>query len=256
MSDVHSQGPTGPGTDEAGQRKLESLAAMATGIAHELNNHLAAVEGNNKILLKRLGPEWEHHAHLAQIQMATQQALDLISELGVYAGRLEPDRQAVQLSELFDQLLPQWEAVASPEQTIAIHPPSACPPLQVDPELLAGAITRLVTNAQDATVEASSTITISARAEKLTDVNADNAYADLPPTPGSYVTIAVQDTGNGISSTVRHRMFDPFFSTKIRGQGMGLPYVIGVARAHQGAVSFSTGASGTCVRIHLPLDAA
>ena len=256
MSDVHEQGPTGEDANEAGQRKLESLAAMATGIAHELNNHLAAVEGNNKILLKMLGPEWEHHAHLTQIQLATQQALDLTSELGVYAGRLELDRKAVQLGELFDQLLPQWEAMASREQTIAVRPPTACPPLQVDPELLAGAITRLVANAQDATVEASSTITISAQVEELKNMNADTAYADLPPTPGSYVTIAVQDTGNGISSTVRHRVFDPFFSTKIRGQGMGLPYVIGVARAHHGAVSFSTGASGTCVRIHLPLDAA
>jgi signal transduction histidine kinase len=90
--------------------------------------------------------------------------------------------------------------------------------------------------------------------ETLTGELSDAAYADDLPAAGAYITIAVQDRGNGIAGAVRCRMFDPFFSTKIRGQGMGLPYVIGVARVHNGTVSFSTGARGTSVRIHLPLE--
>ncbi len=251
MSDSRSPGSDPSGLGDAERHKLESLAAMAMGIAHELNNHLSAIEGNNKLLLRLMEDGSEFIPYLERIKDAADQALDLTGELGVYAGRLEPDRKPVSIGAMLNDLHAQWKDSSN---RVTIDVADDCPDIRVDENLLRGAVSRLMANADEATLEMEGSITVSVRTGSLTEEDSATAYGEDPPGEGTYLTISVSDSGSGISTAVKRRMFDPFFSTKIRGQGMGLPFVIGVARAHNGAVSFNTGSNGTTVRLHLPIS--
>ncbi len=111
----------------------------------------------------------------------------------------------------------------------------------------------LIENASDANVDQTAEIRLGCRALSVSDSDTLLDFHGRPFTHGEYLLFEVSDTGNGMSDTVLHRAFDPFFSTKIRGEGMGLPTALGVAWAHEGGMQVETSADkGTAVRIIIP----
>lgn len=231
--------------------KFESMETMAAGIAHDFNNHAAAILGNNTLLTRLSALDTRSRECMARIDAAANQALQLAEQLATYAGRIICDPRPLTLRSLLASL----QRACPPEQTVKlqIDPlPSPLPPLTADAALLERALRNLVTNAVEAMVEHVGAVYLSAGPYLASPEDAHHAFFPLDATPG-WVELAVRDEGPGIAPAILHRVCDPFFSTKIRGRGMGLPEVIGIARLHGGNVLLhSARGSGTQVRLLLP----
>ncbi|MDA0991208.1 MAG: HAMP domain-containing sensor histidine kinase [Verrucomicrobia bacterium] len=234
-------------------RKLAGLVTMAAGIAHDLNNHLAAIQGNNAILLRRLAADAAEYVNAERIDEATTISLQLADKLMVYAGRVGATMEPTNLHELLPAIQAAFQNQHGAETPpITIQVDAACPEIRADAELLTQAVSALLENACEALVDRAGGITVQAAP---CDPDTVTPYFDLPRADGPHVLMQVTDAAGGIPMGVRDRIFDPFFTTKIRGSGMGLPTVIGTARIHGGNV-FVTHAvtGGTTIGMMLPIE--
>ena len=257
MSNASSQEPPGALPRSVGalrRLKMDTCSAMASGVAHDLNNHLAAIQGNSAILRRRIGENADLDVHLDCIEDATRLSLELAEQLALYAGRFELEPAQLDMRTFLnetDLMLPPGAACE-----IEVGEPS--PVFNADPALLAVALRGLVKNAAEAMAGMDARIRIRggrADGEAETDERTGTPYFDFPRRQGDHVFVEVADKGPGCSPHVLDRMFDPFFSTKIRGRGMGLPVVAGIARGHGGSVAVRTCApAGLAVRMILPVD--
>jgi len=240
-------------------QKLESLGVLAGGIAHDFNNLLTAIQGNAELAqmtLPHLAPAWEY---LEEIERASQKAATLTSQMLAYSGKgnfiveqVDLNEQIKAVSHLLAATLPSSVGVRC-ELT---HP---LPQIEGDPIQIRQMIMNLVTNASEALCDRVGEVRLSTSAVRCDRPLLDSFGAAPQPllpgvlVEGEYVLLEVADNGCGMTEEVRNRAFEPFFSTKFTGRGLGLSAVLGIVRGHRGAISLeSTAGSGTVVRIILP----
>jgi PAS domain S-box-containing protein len=233
-------------------QKLESLAVLAGGIAHDLNNLLAVILGNAGIAEEALAEGSSDRGALEEIASAAECARDLTQQLLAYAGRQPQDSEPVDLSELVRKMARLLETTIPPDVQLDY---------ELSPSLLAvegdaGEFRQLVMNLIHNAVEAISgdgNVTLRTSELKL-DAEALGAFrlgAEL--TPGRYVVLEVVDTGVGMDEDTRSRIFDPFYSTKSLGRGLGLASLLGIVRSHGGGLCLeSTPGKGTRFVIAFP----
>ncbi len=215
-------------------QRLESLGVLAGGIAHDFNNLLVAIMGNAELLsLSLVDPEDRECA--MTIRKAGERAAELTRQMLAYAGRghartEEPVDLAVLLSELHQMLGATLSKKAEVELSLA--PRSL---VMGDRSTLAQVFMNLLTNASDALAEKPGKITIRTRHTDQLDARWDDALGATID-PGKWLLIEVSDTGVGMDEATRLRVFEPFFSTKPRGHGLGLAACLGIVRAHKGAI--------------------
>ncbi len=233
-------------------QKLESLGVLAGGIAHDFNNLLVGVLGNAELAARQV-PEGSPVAHAVQsIQLAATRAAELVSEMLVQAGRTHPQVRPVDLPALIAEMRELlW---ASVPKTVDVRPsfPERLPPVMADPTQLRQVVMNLITNAADASRARGGVIRIEAE-----EVTLEGPPAGLAPTcmltRGRYVRLVVQDDGEGMDAATVTRMFEPFFSTKFTGRGLGLAAVLGIVRGHRGGIAVhSELGRGTSVELYLP----
>lgn len=231
--------------------KFESMTTMAAGIAHDFNNQAAAILGNNTLVARQPALEPRTRDCVARIDAAAHLTLQLAEQLATYAGRINNEPQPLSLPPLLATTLQSVQAELPPGIRV-VQDMSPAPSCLADAALLARALRNLLTNAYEAMLDNSGLITLSAGAYHPT--REDAALAFFPYAPGAdWVVLGVRDPGNGIAPAILHRVFDPFFSTKIRGRGMGLPEVVGIMNLHGGNLLLSsTPGQGTDVRLILP----
>jgi len=225
--------------------KLESVGILAGGIAHDFNNILAVVMGN--ITLAQLDPATEGSPiarWLGEAERASLRARDLTQQLLTFAKGGDPVRMAVRLPE-----------VVREAAEFALHGSTVRAEFQVAPDLRAADVDRsqigqvvqnLVINAMQA-MRNGGIIRIALR-------NTELAEGQQPPlAPGRYLELSIADTGSGISPEHLARIFEPYFTTKEQGSGLGLATVYSIIRKHQGLVSVeSEQGKGTTFRLWLP----
>jgi len=225
--------------------KLESVGILAGGIAHDFNNILAVVMGN--ITLAQLDPATEGSPiarWLGEAERASLRARDLTQQLLTFAKGGDPVRMAVRLPE-----------VVREAAEFALHGSTVRAEFQVAPDLWAADVDRsqigqvvqnLVINAMQA-MRNGGIIRIALR-------NTELAEGQQPPlAPGRYLELSIADTGSGISPEHLARIFEPYFTTKEQGSGLGLATVYSIIRKHQGLVSVeSEQGKGTTFRLWLP----
>ncbi|HVX93809.1 MAG TPA: PAS domain S-box protein [Polyangia bacterium] len=215
-------------------QRLDSLGVLAGGIAHDFNNILAGVLGNAELLLERL-PGADDRELAEAIQIAAQRAADLTRQMLAYAGQRDLGRKApVDLGEVIQELRTLLVATLSKKAQLEVAAAADCL-VMGDRATLSQVLMNLLTNASDALGGETGRIDVRIGRTRDVDGRWDHAHG-AGVGPGDWVLVEVEDSGRGMDETTRNRCFEPFFSTKERGHGLGLAACLGIVAAHGGAV--------------------
>jgi len=234
-------------------QKLESLGVLAGGIAHDFNNLLVAVLGNASLVLHRLPADIEIRTPIAQIEAAAHRARELTRQLLAYSGGSQLTVEAVDLDALVEEMSSLLRVSISKKVDLIVEHQPNLPPVEGDPTQLRQVVMNLLTNASEAIGERTGTVTLQTGLLDASLIDADAAYADETLPSGPLVCLTVSDTGCGMDADTRRRMFDPFYTTKFTGRGLGMSAVLGIVRGHRGAIEVkSIPGAGTRVRVVLP----
>ena len=234
-------------------RKLESLGLLAGGIAHDFNNLLAAILGNAHLVLDALPPGHAQHAAVAEVKAAAERGRLLTRQLLAYAGRTPAERIPLDLSAQVCEVTELLRRSLRPCVSLCFDLADSLPAVEVDPGQLQQVIMNLVRNAADALGPESGTITLRTGLARLERTELAALVAGAGLEPGVYVRLEIADDGCGMDAETRDRLFDPFFTRKESGHGLGLPVALGVVRAHGGGIALeSEPGAGTCFRVYLP----
>ena len=229
---------------EAGARhvqKLESIGVLAGGIAHDFNNLLHVVLGNADLARLQLDAAAPAREYLDEVIRATQRAGELTQQLLAYSGRGAIEIRHLNLSDEVREMATLLRTAISKQATLVWELTPGLPAVTADPTQVRQVVMNLITNASDALGDAAGTITL------RTGID------------GELVFLEVSDTGVGMDTGTLQRIFDPFFSTKFTGRGLGLAAVMGIVESHHGHIRLrSAPGEGTTFRILFPavLDSA
>lgn len=237
-------------------RKAESLGRMAGAIAHHFNNLLGVVMGNLELALYDMGEGARPRKNVSEAITASKRAAEISRLMLAYLGQAAAERGPLDLSQLVRETLPSLRASLPPRANLQVELPEPGPIVQADPAQMRQILSSLVVNAVEALVEDEGEITI------IVFVTPGSLIRDArlqpfgwQPREEHYACMQVSDTGCGMDRQTIEKLFDPFFSTRFTGRGLGLPVLLGVVKAHDGAVAVeSKPGLGTVFRIYLPLE--
>jgi PAS domain S-box-containing protein len=236
-------------------RKLESLGLLAGGIAHDFNNLLAAILGNAHLTLEALPADHAQHACVAEITVAAERGRLLTRQLLSYAGRATAERVPVDLSEQVREVATIVQRRLRPNVSLQFDLADSLAAVEVDPGQLQQVVLNLLSNAADALGAAGGSIQVRTALARLESADVAGLVAGAGIQPGLYVRLDIADDGCGMDAETRDRLFDPFFTSKESGHGLGLPVALGVVRAHGGGIAVeSEPGAGTCFRVYLPVS--
>jgi PAS domain S-box-containing protein len=214
-------------------QKLESLGVLAGGIAHDFNNLLSAMLGNLNLAQAKLGPSSAAGGHLESVEKAVFRASELTRQMLAYSGRGRFVVEAQDLNLVLHELLNLLRASLSKRIQLEFSPGARLPGVMADAAQLQQVIVNLITNAAEAIGEGDGRIELSTRTVDLDP----SACAALAPSkdlaPGAYVCLRITDTGCGMSQESLQRIFEPFYTTKASGRGLGLSAMLGILRGHR-----------------------
>lgn len=234
-------------------QKLESLGLLAGGIAHDFNNLLVCILANAELAQSELPPESPAMQSFEQIEQAAQRAAELTRQMLAYAGKGKFDVQRLDMSLVVHDMADLLRTVVSKKATLHMELDPALPVVEADATQLRQVVMNLITNASDALGEHEGIIALRTMQQLLTAPTPQLDMGQTALNPGRYVVVEVTDNGMGISAEHIERIFDPFFSTKFVGRGLGLAAVLGILRAHHGAITIdSEPGRGSTFRLYLP----
>jgi two-component system cell cycle sensor histidine kinase/response regulator CckA len=236
-------------------QKLESLGVLAGGIAHDFNNLLTTIVGSADLALMRCGDDAVMRDDITQIQIAAYRAADLTRQMLAYAGKASFKVVPLNLSNAVQEMAQLLGASVSKKANLSYELPSDLPLIEADPAQISQVAMNLITNASDALGEGSGSIAVSTGVMDVDAQTLAGCVFDDGVEPGRFVYVEVSDTGAGMDSSIAMRMFEPFFSTKFVGRGLGLSAVRGIMRGHKGTLSVtSSPGHGTTVRALFPVS--
>jgi PAS domain S-box-containing protein len=235
-------------------QKLESLGILAGGIAHDFNNVLTVILGNDALAMSDAEPGSRLARQLERIRSAARHAKALTSQMLTYSGNASVSLKPLDLSGLIEEISELLEDLISKQARLDLSLDHGRTGVEGDPTQLRQVILNLVTNASEALGDRPGRIAVRtgrmfAEADYLADTVGTSGLA-----AGEYATLEVSDPGDGIDEEVRKRIFEPFYSTKFTGRGLGLASVLGIVRSHRGAIKLTAGPEErTRFRVLLPL---
>ncbi len=221
--------------------RLESLARLAGGVAHGVNNVLQGVLGHVQLALCEV-PGPEVHGHLTQIERAAVSAADLTRQLLAYTGCTRSRAGPVDMVALAEEMVAHACSVA-PHHPFAVRAAPGVPPVHGDATQLREVLQNLLSNAAEAMGERHGAVEVRvAGAALVAPLPAVDGQPELAP--GAYVRVDIVDEGPGLQPDALGRVFEPFFTTRAAGRGLGLSTALGVVRRHRGRITLQSGPSG------------
>jgi PAS domain S-box-containing protein len=215
-------------------QRLDSLGVLAGGIAHDFNNLLVAVLGNAELLIERLVDPSDLSAAEA-IRAAGNRAAHLTAQMLDYAGQRDLGRrEPVDLLQLWQEL----RALVAASLSKKAHLKLALQPASVvlgDRATITQVLMNLLSNASDALEDKAGTIEVRARRLQDPGPRWENALG-AKVRPGAWLLLEIEDDGVGMDESTLGRAFEPFFSTKTKGHGLGLAACLGIVSSHGGAM--------------------
>jgi len=230
-------------------QKMEAIATLAGGIAHEFNNALCAVIPNIDLLKIKFPDNEEINKHTQPIHTSAQRMAHLTSQLLAYArgGKYRP--QQISLNNFVQDTLPYMKHLIEADIVVETDLAENFCHVEADLTQMQMVLLAIMVNATEA-IEHAGYIRLTTRREEI-DGEFAKGHDNLKP--GSYVSLAIEDNGSGMSEQTRMRVFEPFFTTKFQGRGLGMAAVYGIVKNHDGLlVVDSELGKGTTVRIYLP----
>jgi two-component system, cell cycle sensor histidine kinase and response regulator CckA len=235
-------------------QKAESLGVLAAGIAHDFNNLLGVIYAEADLALSGLDPRLPARDHIQNINNVATRAAGIVDLLTAYAasGRA-PNVEAVDLSDAVEEMLRLMRILlANRHLSVICRLGANLPPVRANGQQVRRIIMNLLTNAAEVLEDEGGSITVTTALIRVLREQA----ASVNVAEGNYVSLAVSDTGPGMSEETVARAMDPFFTTKSLGRGMGLAVVQGIVRSHGGAIRVSSGAGqGSTFEVLLPCAA-
>jgi two-component system, cell cycle sensor histidine kinase and response regulator CckA len=232
-------------------QKMEAIGRLASGIAHDFNNLLTVISGYTQLLLCRSGPAGERDEELRQISKAADQAARLTGQLLAYSRKQVLELRALDLNEIVAETATMLSRTIAANIEISTALSEDLKNIRADTGQIEQIIINLVVNARDAMPEGGKLL-VATRNVTLPDAP-DFAPSDL--IPGDYVLLAVTDTGRGMDAATVERIFEPFYTTKERGEGtgLGLSTVYGIVKQTGGQIHVESNPSiGTTFWLYLP----
>ncbi|MEP6782769.1 MAG: histidine kinase N-terminal 7TM domain-containing protein, partial [Acidobacteriota bacterium] len=235
------------------QQKSESLMVLAGGVAHDFNNLLTGILGNADLIAILSTPDTDQRRAAEAIVIGAQRAADLVSKMLAYSGGGRVVAERVDLDALVKEMVDLLAASAARHCTLNYNSPGALPLVETDPTHIRQVVLNLIVNAAEA-FEDAGVITVETGEETLDRALLKRMTFGNDVEPGRYVFIDVVDNGAGMNEHTMTRMFDPFFSTKDHGRGLGMAAVRGIVRSHRAALRVTSAeGQGTRFRVWFPL---
>jgi signal transduction histidine kinase len=235
-------------------QRLETLGIVAAQVAHDLNNVLVSILGDADLLADELAPGDPVRERIADIAAAGRDARALVRQLMSLAGS-SSTVTSVDPAILVGEVMLMFRAIAPADVVIDWQPNADIPPVAVDAVQIRQAVLNLLMNAA-AAIDHGGTIRISLAHVAAAGLGGVAFVTRARPVRGrSYVAIDIEDSGAGMPAEVLARAFEPFFTTRIEGTGLGLPAVLAAVTKHEGLVAAaSTPGNGSRFTIYLPVE--
>lgn len=234
-------------------QKLESLGVLAGGIAHDFNNILMAVLGHCELALRRLAKESPAKDNIEQIKNSANKAADLANQMLAYSGKGKFIVEPLDLSKIADEMQQMLTVSISKKAILRYEFAPSLPSVEADATQMRQVILNLVINASDAIGDKSGVIALTTGVLDCDQSYLKDTWLDENLPAGQYVYLEVADTGCGMDRETINRIFEPFFSTKFTGRGLGMAAVLGIVRGHHGAIKiYSEPGRGTTFKLLLP----
>ncbi|MHB8120546.1 MAG: ATP-binding protein [Desulfuromonadaceae bacterium] len=233
-------------------QKLESLGVLAGGIAHDFNNILAIIVGYCG-LTKMDYAQAENH--IPEIEKAAERAAALCRQMLAYAGKASLSQAPVNTWMLVDEMVSMLKTTI--KHNVVIRPELGIdiPLIMGDASQLRQVVMNLIINAAEAIGDAEGEIDVKLAMAEIKAGQPDKDHLGFIIPPGCYIRCEVTDNGCGMDDETRLKIFEPFYTTKFTGRGLGMSAVLGIIKAHNGALQLvSRLGSGTTFRVYLPVQ--
>jgi len=238
-------------------QKSESLGRMAGAVAHHFNNQLSVVMGNIELVMDDLPDDAKIRGNLSQAFEASLKAANQSRQMLRYLGHISGNQTTINLSDVCRQGLLFLQSATPIGVTLNVDFPDSGPFVHADAGELQQVLTNLVTNAQDSLPENQGVIGLSIQTVSHEDISTSNRFPlEWVPQDIPYACLEISDTGCGISRKDIVKLFDPFYTTKFTGRGMGLSLTMGILKTHYGCIIVdSRPGCGSSFRVYLPVSA-
>jgi len=229
--------------------KMEAIAILAGGVAHEFNNALMGIMGNIELLRMDLPEDERRDKFFETMKTAGHRMSRLTDQLLAYAqgGKYQP--KDLKFNDFVIETLPILQHDLSPTVRVETHFPKDISYIRADNAQMQMVLSVILNNSNEA-IEDEGLIRITAENK---DVDEDFTKQHPGLKPGPYVCLTIEDDGKGMDEETRNGIFEPFFTTKFQGRGMGMAAVYGIVKNHDGWIYVDSElGKGTTVRIYLP----
>jgi PAS domain S-box-containing protein len=231
-------------------RQMDAIATLAGGVAHQFNNALSTIIGNLELLNMDIPGDEKTHRYIGAMKDSVYRMAHLNDQLLAYArgGKYRPE--IIGLNDFIRDTLPLIKHTIQPFVYLETDLPSNIMGVKADLTQIQMILSAILSNASEA-IEKKGRILISCRNETITG---DNGALTSEIKPGTYVHLTVEDDGKGMNEKTKSRIFEPFFSTKLHGRGLGMAAVYGIIKNHDGYIMVdSEEGKGTKVHVYLPV---
>jgi signal transduction histidine kinase/CheY-like chemotaxis protein len=235
-------------------QKLESLGILAGGVAHDFNNLLTGILGNASLAVDMLPPSSPAQRMLNDVVRASERAAHLTKQLLAYAGKGRFVLQAVDLSDTVRDISHLIKSSIPKNAQLRLDLADKLPCIEADASQIQQLVMNLVINAAEAIPEERlGNVLVTTRTQHVDEHYLEQTLGAAEIGTGEYVALEVSDTGIGMTPETLKRIFDPFYTTKFAGRGLGLAATQGIVRGHKGAMRvYTTPGQGSTFKILFP----
>ncbi len=217
-------------------QNLESISVLAGGVAHDFNNLLAGIMGNADLALMQLDRDEPACDSIEKIMTSAERAAELTNQMLAYSGKGQFVIQAVNLTEIVNDILQLVRVSISKKANLSLRLEPDLDTIRADITQLRQIVMNLIINASDALGDKAGDITVETGMRELSLLELGDMMAAEDIQEGRFIYIRVVDTGCGMSRETLSKIFNPFFTTKFTGRGLGLSATLGIVRGHGGAI--------------------
>lgn len=234
-------------------QKLEAVGTLAGGIAHDFNNILSAILGYADLAKIKLEPGSEIAPHIEEVLKAGGRAQELVKQILTFSRQTKDERKPLQIHLVVKEALKLLRASITKTIEFRENIDQNCGMVLADPTQIHQVMMNLCTNAYQAMRETGGILTVElSRVDISQD---DHKVGGLDLAPGPYVKLQVSDTGHGMTRSLMERIFEPYFTTRAKGDGtgMGLALVHGIVKSNEGHITvYSEPGKGSSFQVYLP----
>ncbi len=233
-------------------QKLESLGVLSGGIAHDFNNILAIIVGYCALIKTNYN---DAVAYIPVIEKAAERAADLCRQMLTYAGRAHYAPTQVNMWLLVDEMVKMLRATIKQNAVVTLDPSPYIVFIEGDASQLRQIVMNLVINAAEAIGSTQGEVALSLTNKTILTGQTEKDHLGAAIPAGTYVCLNVTDNGCGMDDETKQRIFEPFYTTKFTGRGLGMSAVLGIITAHNGALQLSSQlGAGSTFTIYLPFQ--